>query len=110
MDDDDDVRVVTDRTLSRAGYQVLAYGSAEAALEQAEQLAAPPDLLVTDVVMPGMRGPELAARLQDRWPELRVLFLSGYVQEGIRSPHPGSAFLPKPYDGPALLGAIRALL
>jgi two-component system cell cycle sensor histidine kinase/response regulator CckA len=109
VDDDDDVRLVTDRMLSHAGYQVRAFGTAQALLQEAKAMPGPPDLLVTDVLMPDVRGPDLAARLRTRWPELKVLFVSGYVQEGIRDLPTGMAFLAKPYKHADLMKALRAL-
>ena len=109
VDDDDDVRVVTDRALSHAGYQVQAFRLPDDLLEAAVEMPEPPAALVTDVLMPGMQGPELAARLRSRWPELKVLFVSAYA-EGIRDLPEGMAFLAKPYRQADLLGALKDLL
>ncbi|MCB9648429.1 MAG: PAS domain S-box protein [Deltaproteobacteria bacterium] len=109
VDDDDDVRVVTDRALSHAHYQVQAFRLPDDLLEAAAEMPEPPAALVTDVLMPGMQGPELAARLRSRWPELKVLFVSAYA-EGIRDLPEGMAFLAKPYRQADLLGALKDLL
>jgi CheY-like chemotaxis protein len=96
--------------LQRLGYQVAS------AVSPAEALAAnwgPIDLLVTDVVMPGMSGGELAERLRASNPGLRVLFISGYMEaeEARRSIQvKGTAFLQKPFASPELARAVRGAL
>ena len=96
--------------LQRLGYQVAS------AVSPAEALAAnwgPIDLLVTDVVMPGMSGGELAERLRASNPCLRVLFISGYMEaeEARRSIQvKGTAFLQKPFASPELARAVRSAL
>ena len=71
------------------------------------------DLLLTDVVMPQMRGPELVRRVQARWPTMKVLYMSGYidseiVHEGLLDP--GIAFLQKPFTPVAVARKIREVL
>jgi PAS domain S-box-containing protein len=71
-----------------------------------------PDLLVTDVVMPGMTGPELAATLRERHPELRVLFMSGYTAAVLGQPeemNERSAFIQKPFNRDTLLAAVQRI-
>jgi hypothetical protein len=79
VEDEPDVRALTGDLLELEGYEVTAVPDAERALEVAE--AAAPDLLLTDVVMPGMNGIDLATELSRRLPELRVLFVSGYAED-----------------------------
>ena len=70
-------------------------------------------MLVTDVIMPDMAGPELARRVQPLRPGLRTLFVSGYTAETVQGRGkvpPGSAFIEKPFDQLSLLRAVRALL
>jgi len=98
--------------LATAGFDVLAAKSGDEALERAG--AGPPlDLLVTDVVMPSMSGPELAQRLLQRQPDLRVLFISGYTSdELVNRVAFGSAFgfLQKPFSPAALIRKIQEVL
>jgi two-component system cell cycle sensor histidine kinase/response regulator CckA len=96
--------------LQRLGYQVAS------AVSPAEALASnwgPIDLLVTDMVMPGMSGGELAERLRASNPRLRVLFISGYMEaeEARRSIQvKGTAFLQKPFASPELARAVSNAL
>ena len=95
--------------LTGAGYTVLAAGRPEDALALAARDGDAIDALVTDIVMPGMSGLELAERLAP----LRALFISGYSAEAAERRGglpPGSAFLEKPFDHGALLAEVRALL
>jgi PAS domain S-box-containing protein len=100
-------------TLERHGYRVLAAGSGDEGLALAAAHAAPLDLLVSDVVMPGLRGPDLAARLASAHPRLGVLFISGYaddalLRDAVRDGQ--SAFLQKPFTREALLLKVREVL
>ena len=67
--------------LSAAGYRVFAAENGEKALKIAETLSQPIHLLVTDVVMPRMRGTELAKKLKDLQPDMKVIYMSGYLGE-----------------------------
>ena len=105
VDDELGLRNVAERILTRVGYQVITAASGENALDRVARLEQPVDLLLTDVVMPGMSGPELAARLDQRWPGLSVLFTSGYTDDTIiRHGLEGRTidFLGKPYSVEAL--------
>ncbi len=75
--------------------------------------SAPIDLLVTDVVMPGMRGTDLAARLAESDPDLPILFVSGYTGTGLdelAQERPGVGFLAKPFSPNQLADAVRQVL
>lgn len=112
VEDEAAVRVIVERTLARAGYRVVVVKSAEEALELQED-AGRFDLLVTDVMMPGMNGWELGKRLRLRWPRLRVLYISGYTEDADEergASEPGASFLQKPFLPMDLLATIRKLL
>jgi CheY-like chemotaxis protein len=108
VEDADAVRVLTGRLLYAAGYQVVSAESGAMALETLDGA----DVLVTDVVMPGMSGVELAVAARERRPELPVVFVSGYTGEATLSgsDDPATAFLAKPFEGDELLRAVRATL
>jgi PAS domain S-box-containing protein len=112
VEDDRQVREVVIRALGRAGHAVVeAAGPSDALAISAERLRSL-DLLVTDVVMPGIRGDELARRLRALRPDLRVLFMSGYTGEDFvrGEADPATGFLPKPFSPGALLEAVDGLL
>ncbi|HLK20309.1 MAG TPA: response regulator [Bryobacteraceae bacterium] len=106
VEDEDGVRHVVETMLKRHGYQVLSSSSPSDALTLAERMDGAIDLLITDVVMPGMSGRKMAeAMLRDR-PKMRVLYVSGYG-ESIDS---GEAFLQKPFTTDELALKIREVL
>ena len=101
------------RILSGAGYHVLSADGGARALEVAALHDGAIDLLVSDVVMPGMLGKELAERLTGVRPETRVLYMSGYAQPVLASQgtlDPGVALLEKPFTAEDLLVAVRKRL
>jgi PAS domain S-box-containing protein len=114
VDDEKDLREVTARFISRAGYQVLTAGSGAEALELAEAHPGPIHCLVTDVVMPGMDGRQLAHRFLADRPGSRVIFISGYAEALIdddgRSLEPGRTILPKPFSSAELTDALKITL
>ncbi len=81
VEDNDAVRDLTAKALRRRGYTVFEAHHAEEALEWAASSGITPQLLVTDVIMPGLNGPALAEQLTERHPGLRVLYMSGYTEE-----------------------------
>jgi DNA-binding response OmpR family regulator len=106
VDDEDDIRAVVRQMLTAEGYLVLDAEDPNQALRLAGQQHV--DLLLTDVVMPLMRGTELAQRLLALVPSAKVLLMSAFkVAEITASGHP---FLPKPFTPDALLGRVRDLL
>lgn len=107
-EDDVAVRDVTRLVLEANGYQVVAPASAEAAAKTPGDVLARIDVLVTDVVMPGMSGPTVAARLRERAPWLEVLLVSGHIREApVALSRDGFEFLPKPFDERTLIAAVR---
>ena len=91
-----------------AGYTVFEAQSALEAAEIAERSVAKLDVLLTDVVMPGLRGPDLARRVSERHPDVHVLYMSGYA-EGLPETQlpPNSAFLQKPFRFATLLERLK---
>src|ERR1700744_3464637 len=81
VDDAEVLRPLLTEVLESYGYRVLLAASGPEALAVAEQAPGPIDLLLTDLVMPGMSGHELAGRLSERLPALKVLFTSGYPDD-----------------------------
>lgn len=111
VEDQNDVRTLVRDMLKRLGYRVLDVGEPGEALAIVSKVSGPIDLLVTDVVLPGMSGTELARRLSDASPTLKVLFMSGYTQNAIGGELPrGAAFLQKPFTLSSLGTRVRTLL
>lgn len=111
VDDEQSVRAIVLKILRRADYNVLEAESGDAALRIAETHPGRIDLLITDMFMPGLRGPEVATRLAMTRPGLRVLFMSGYADQDARTGVPaGANFLNKPFSGADLAKAVEAVL
>ncbi len=113
VEDDPLVRSVTRRTLETAGYRVVVARDGAEALERAGEEGAPFDLVVTDVVMPGMTGAALAKRLAEQRPGQKVLFVSGYSREVMAERGLGGEaprILAKPFTAATLLGRVRQVL
>jgi len=113
VEDETALRPLIRAALEGGGYQVFDAASAEAALSLADALGAPIHLLLTDLVMPGFSGPELASRLAAIRPEVRVLFMSAYSGNlvGLRNLlPPGAEFLGKPFTLNGLLEKVREVL
>lgn len=113
VEDEESVRELVRETLEAKGYRVIEANNGEAALGLAEKLSQPVDVLITDVVMPGMSGRELSARLSASFPMTKVLYLSGYTEDAIVHEgvlEPGTAFLQKPFTLHALARKLREVL
>jgi two-component system, cell cycle sensor histidine kinase and response regulator CckA len=113
VEDEAPVRAFAARALRLRGYTVIEADCAEAALELLADPSLRVDLFVSDVVMPGLDGPGwVREALRDR-PEVRVVFVSGYAEEGfsdVRSEIPNSVFLPKPFSLDDLTGMVQRQL
>jgi PAS domain S-box-containing protein len=113
VEDEDAVRALVRNVLKERGYRVMEASRGQDALDLAEQYWGQIDLLVTDVVMPQMNGRELARRLANVHPHIKVLYISGYTdnaawyQDGLDS---GAAFLQKPFSPEALAHKVREVL
>ncbi|MGA8150250.1 MAG: PAS domain S-box protein [Terriglobales bacterium] len=113
VEDEESVRELVRETLEAKGYNVLQAENGAAALRLTQQYSDPIDMLITDVVMPGMSGRELSARLSASHPYTKVLYLSGYTEDAIVHEgvlEPGTAFLQKPFTLHALARKIREVL
>lgn len=113
VEDDEAVREVAARTLGRFGYRVLSAGEGTDALRVVEEKGEEIDLLLTDIMMPGMNGVELGMEVARRKPGIKVFYMSGYAdQELVRQGllEPGTTFLQKPFTPRQLAARIRAIL
>lgn len=113
VEDEEAVRRLARRVLESVGYEVLVAANSVEAVELFEREGPRTRILITDVVMPGHSGPDLAAELTRRRPDLKVLYMSGYtdttiVQRGILNP--GTSFLQKPFTPDALARKVREVL
>ena len=113
MLDEDPLRLVIGETLEEEGYAVVQAASGEEALEKAAEHPGSIHLLLSDAVLPGIDGPELAGRLAASRPRMRAILMSdspadcvGPLPKGIRPP----AFLPKPFTLAAVRAKLREIL
>ncbi len=113
VEDEPEVRRLVDKLLHMRGYTVIAAASPAEAIAASRRHEAEIQILVTDVIMPGMNGRELARTLAPSRPRMRVLYMSGYTDTAI-SQHgilaPGTAFLSKPFTPDALARKVREVL
>jgi len=113
VEDEKAVRELTLKMLQRMGYTVMPAASGEEATEMSRSFPGKISLLVTDVVMPGMSGRQLADTLVKTRPGMRVLYLSGYTENTVEHHgvlDPGVDFLPKPFSREVLARKIRKIL
>ncbi|HYH47642.1 MAG TPA: ATP-binding protein, partial [Thermoanaerobaculia bacterium] len=110
VEDEDEVRTVLRQTLAARGYQVLPAASGDEALALAGSHAGPIHLLLTDVIMPQMKGPELAARILAGRPQTRLLYMSGYNEEPFQEGDGEPLCLQKPFSSQVLTRMVRAVL
>ena len=112
VEDDELLRPVVARVLRRNGYDVVEAASGSEAEERALAHGLAFDLLLVDVGLPGLSGPEVVERLQQRWPAVKVLFMSGFGRPALaeRGLGPGPHLLEKPFSPVALLERVEAML
>jgi PAS domain S-box-containing protein len=113
IEDEEPVRALCTRALEKLGYRVISAATGGEGLERAARHAGPIEALVTDVVLPDMRGPEVAEKLQDARPDLVVLFASGYTRDAIARDgvlEEDVNFLQKPYTLSKLGAELRRVL
>ncbi len=111
VEDEAMVRAVAERALARQGYTVLTAENGEAALELLEK-SGKPDLLISDVVMPTMDGPTMVRQARKKYPDLKIIFMSGYAEEQLRKSIDldNVAFLPKPFSVQQLAELARSVM
>jgi len=113
VDDEQDLRSLVANVLTEYGYKVVTASSAAKAISLLDRMDAPPDLLLTDVVMPGMSGPMLADQLLAKFAGARVLFMSGYDERQIVQRYvveKGFALIIKPFQLHNLCAAVKKAL
>jgi len=113
VEDEDDVRELTREILEMAGYTVLEAAPGDEALRLCRDSARPIDLLLTDVVMPQMSGPELARRILELRPRTKVVYMSGYPDDALGHHgvlDPDIILLPKPFTRESLMQHVRRAL
>src|SRR5262249_13301131 len=113
VEDEPLVRELAHEILVDQGYRVLEAGSGQEALRICDSHRGAIDLMVTDVIMPGMNGREVYEHLVRRRPRLKVLYMSGYTQSAIVHRgvlEPGTAFVQKPFTIPTFLDSVREVL
>ena len=113
VEDLDSLRTVIADSLEQLGYKVLTANSGEDALTLSARYNGEIHLLLTDVIMPQMKGPELAEKLRAQRPQMKVIYVSGYA-EGVLAPHgvlaPGTVLLYKPFSIKMLSLKLREVL
>jgi two-component system, cell cycle sensor histidine kinase and response regulator CckA len=113
VDDETDVLRLLQTVLTEEGYEIITAKNADSAMKAFGRLAHRPDLLLVDVVMPGMSGPMLVERLREIEPDLKVLFMSGYDDRHLVQRYvldKGFRLIPKPFTVHSLRQAIDAVV
>ena len=113
VEDEDAVRLFSARALRNKGYKVLEASSGESALDVLKRSSGPIDLLITDIVMPRMDGPSLIKIVREERPNIKIICISGYAEDGFRKRLDASAdihFLPKPFSLNQLAGKVKEVM
>jgi two-component system cell cycle sensor histidine kinase/response regulator CckA len=113
VDDEGEILRLVESILTRQGHRVITAPNGDRALEKVKKLATAPDLLLSDIVMPGLSGPMLADQLRAKYPEMRVLFMSAYEDRQIVRrfvKDPGFALISKPFHNNDLTNKVKELL
>lgn len=110
VEDEDFVRNVTREILRAAGYRVLVAGDSAAAARRYDEFRAEVDLLLTDMILPGENGAELAARMRQQNPELQVLFVTGYADQIAVLKEADEEYLLKPFCAEDLVNKVSELM
>ena len=113
VEDEVPVRIFASRALSNKGYKVLEADNAEAALDVLDKYEGDVDLIISDVIMPGMNGPEMVKEIKQTYPDLKVIFISGYTQDAFADFADNAEelnFLPKPFTLKDLATAVKEVM
>lgn len=111
VEDEDAVRAFSTRALKNKGYEVITAENGEAGWTTFNELDQPIDLLITDVMMPGMDGPTLAKQIRETKPDLKIIFISGYTEEKLKDTMGDNIyFLPKPFTLKDLAAKVKDVL
>ena len=113
VEDELSVRLLTRRVLETLGYKVLEASDGDSALELWSNAYKEIDLVLTDVLMPGIHGPELVKRIKERQPEIKTLYMSGHADDALLHHgvlEGGLAFLEKPFTRDELTSRVREVL
>jgi two-component system cell cycle sensor histidine kinase/response regulator CckA len=113
VEDEEAVRAFAGRALEARGYKVFQAASGSEALDIFNAMREPIDLVISDVVMPGMDGPTLMRELRRRQPDLKIIFMSGYAEDAFQRHLPKDEdfqFLPKPFSLKDLATTVKAIL
>ena len=113
VEDDEALRELIHEFLETSGYEVLVASDPARAIEAARGREGAIHLLLTDISMPSMNGRELARRVKELRPEIRVLYMSGYAADGMADrgvPEPGALLILKPFSQEALARKLREAL
>jgi two-component system cell cycle sensor histidine kinase/response regulator CckA len=112
VDDEDSLRTLIGRMLEREGYSIVAAANAAEGIRLAASHNGAIDLIVADLMMPGMNGPEMVKELLARRPNARVLYLSGYPDDAVSREglEQGANFLQKPFGAGAFIQSVRDAL
>ena len=108
-EDESLLRELGETILRQAGYKVVTAPGAEELRALVSEYSDPVDLLLTDVIMPGLGGQELVALVKRRWPDIRILYMSGYSSEEIDDLDRDAGFLQKPFTPGELMKKISDL-
>ena len=111
VEDEDAVRTFSARALSNKGYQVMDAASGAMALQLLEEKKIDPEILITDVMMPEMDGTTLARHVREKYPHVKIIFISGYAEDRFKE-HLGADvwFLPKPFTLKQLATKVKEVL
>ena len=114
VDDEPDILRLVETVLTRAGHKVVTASNGERAIEKVRKMSSAPDLLLTDVQMPGMNGMETATAALEIAPDLPILFVTGYAHNAAIGSggalEPGMEILTKPFAMTALADKIRSIV
>ena len=113
VEDEDAVRAFASRALSTRGYNVLQASNGEIALDIVEECGGDIDLVISDVVMPNMDGPTMAKKLREKYPDIKVIFISGYTEDAFEDEleRPEDfLFLQKPFSLKQLASKVKEVL